>query len=325
MQLSSPVEGLRVTTISAPAPQQRAFHSSFGGLWIDGLGWKAELDAKVVRREIARDAAVLIPEFVRDGMVILRGAASAAAIDAFQNKIARSFREGNERLLYQKPGVRSSSPVGPGVERRGTRIVDAYAIMPEARQLFDTPQLVDFLSAIFCDYPLLFQSLSFDQGSEQGLHQDTAYVVVDRPLEMAACWIALEDVKAGAGELMYVPGSHRYPDFTFNGKKHFDPIEDGNEIHQQWAHWIHAEAVRRGLSVQTFMAKRGDILIWHADLAHGGSPIIDASLTRQSLVGHFCPAQRRPHYFSYASDRAIVKSQNRLRYCSYHYDLSNEG
>ncbi len=309
---------------SVPAPQQRRFHSPFGGLWIDALGWERELDAKLGRREVTRDAAALIPDFVRDGMVILRGAASAAAIDAFQNKIARSFRDGNERLLYQKPGILSSTPVSPGVERRGTRIVDAYAVMPEARELFHTPQLVDFLSAIFGDHPLLFQSLSFDQGSEQGLHQDTAYVVVDRPLELAACWIALEDVKAGAGELMYIPGSHRYADFSFNGKKHFNPVEDGNEIHQQWANWIHTEADRLGLSVQNFMAKRGDILVWHADLAHGGSPIVDASLTRQSLVGHFCPAQRRPHYFSYASDRTTVKAHERLRYSSYYYDLSNE-
>jgi ectoine hydroxylase-related dioxygenase (phytanoyl-CoA dioxygenase family) len=145
---------------------------------------------------------------------------------------------------------------------------------------------------------------------------------VDRPLELAACWIALEDVRPGAGELIYVPGSHRFDDFDFNGKKHWSPVEDGPEKHEEWARWIHIEAERRQLPVGRFLAKRGDILIWHADLAHGGSPIVDPALTRQSLVGHFCPSGRSPHYFSHAPHRAVVRSTGRLRYASFYYDLS---
>jgi phytanoyl-CoA hydroxylase len=298
------------------------FHSRFGGLWIDRSDWEKELDARARQGRVGAEEAALIPEFVRSGFVILPGGAEGAAIDAFQEDIARSFREGNDDLLYQVPGVQQPLPVSSGVERRGTRIVDAFAVMPEARRLFASPRLMAFIMAIFGEDPLLFQSLSFDQGSEQGLHQDTAYVVVDQPLELAACWIALEDVKPGAGELIYVPGSHRFDDFDFNGKKHWSPVEDGNDRHQEWARWIYTEAERRGLSVKHFLARRGDILIWHADLAHGGSPITDSMLTRQSLVGHFCPAGRRPHYFSYAQHRAIVRSQDKLHYSSFYYDLS---
>jgi phytanoyl-CoA hydroxylase len=300
----------------------RRFHSRFGGLWIDRSDWEKELDARTRQGRIGAEVAALIPEFVRSGFVILPGAAEMAAIDAFQDDIARSFREGNDDLLYQVPGVQQPLPVSSGVERRGTRIVDAFAVMVEARRLFASPRLMAFIMAIFGEDPLLFQSLSFDQGSEQGLHQDTAYVVVDRPLELAACWIALEDVKPGAGELIYMPGSHRFDDFDFNGKKHWSPVEDGNDRHLEWARWIYTESERCGLSVKHFLARRGDVLVWHADLAHGGSPIADSTLTRQSLVGHFCPAGRRPHYFSYAPHRAIVRSQDRLHYSSFHYDLS---
>jgi phytanoyl-CoA hydroxylase len=310
------------TKSSEPLSNSVRFHSRFGGLWIDRSDWQVELDARLREGRIGPATGELIPEFVRNGFVILRRAAEAVAIDAFQDKIARSFREGNEHLLYQLPGVQRPSPVSAGLERRGTRIVDAFAVMPEARRLFASPSLMAFLAAIFDEDPLLFQSLSFDQGSEQGLHQDTAYVVVDRPLEFAACWIALEDVKPGAGELIYVPGSHRFDDFDFNGKKHWSPDEDGNDKHQEWARWLHAETERRGLSVERFLARRGDVLIWHADLAHGGSPIADPTLTRQSLVGHFCPAARRPHYFSYAPQRAVVRSQERMHYSSFYYDLS---
>jgi hypothetical protein len=45
----------------------------------------------------------------------------------------------------------------------------------------------------------------------------------------------------------------------------------------------------RGLKTEKFMAKKGDVLIWHADLMHGGAPIQDAGRTRKSLVAHFMP------------------------------------
>ena len=32
----------------------------------------------------------------------------------------------------------------------------------------------------------------------------------DRPLNMLTAWIALEDIHPGSGELLYVPGSHRF-------------------------------------------------------------------------------------------------------------------
>jgi hypothetical protein len=308
--------------LSETASSAGRYHSRFGGLWIDRADWKAQLEVRARRGRISAEMAALIPGFVVNGFTILQGAADIDAIEAFQEKIACSFREGNPRLLYQAPGSHDSLPVSPGVERRGTRIVDAFAVMPEARRLFSSPSLIAFLTAIFDEDPMLFQSLSFDQGSEQGLHQDTAYVVVDQPLALAACWVALEDVRPGSGELMYVPGSHRFQDFDFGGKKHWSPVDDGDARHHEWARWLHTETEARGLSVERFQPRRGDIFVWHADLAHGGSPIVDASMTRQSLVGHFCPAARKPHYFSYAPNRAVVRLHERLRYSSFHYDLA---
>ena len=66
--------------------------------------------------------------------------------------------------------------------------------------------------------------------------------------------------------------------------------------------------------------KKGDILVWHADLAHGGSPVKRPELTRQSLVGHFCPQSAEPLYFSYG--RTAVRHHGDLAYSSGHFDLS---
>jgi len=38
---------------------------------------------------------------------------------------------------------------------------------------------------------------------------------------------------------------------------------------------------------EPFLGKAGDVLIWHEELVHGGSPIIDMTRTRMSLVTHY--------------------------------------
>jgi ectoine hydroxylase-related dioxygenase (phytanoyl-CoA dioxygenase family) len=43
----------------------------------------------------------------------------------------------------------------------------------------------------------------------------------------------------------------------------------------------------KGLEKRIFEAKRGDVLIWHANLLHGGSPIAREGLTRRSMVCHY--------------------------------------
>jgi phytanoyl-CoA hydroxylase len=300
-----------------------ATHSRFGGMWIDRQDWETEL---VTRRRAGAVKAAEVAQlrrFIAEGYIILPQAASHAAIDRFQRVIAAGFAHGNPHLLYQAHIDKTTRTLDGPVDRLGSRVVDSFVALPEALDLFTTPRLVRFLRLIFDADPLLFQSLSFDQGSQQGLHQDTAYVVVNRPMELAACWIALEDVKPGSGELMYVPGSHRYPDFDFGfGVKHWSGQREHQAAHETWSRWIIDEATARKLPTRTFLARKGDILIWHADLAHGGSPVHDVTLTRQSLVGHFCPAGARPRYFDHGQHRDMVRRYGPLLYSSDHYDLS---
>lgn len=177
--------------------------------------------------------------------------------------------------------------------------------------------------AVFDEEPLLFQSLTFERGSQQGFHQDTAYVVVSQPRQLAASWIALEDVTIGTGELMYIPGSHRIPERLFSGMyKHWKPDRDGHEEHDRWAkHIVHASQ-EMSLPVATFLPKRGDVLIWAADLVHGGSPVEKQGATCRSLVGHYCPSSVRPNYFEFAPSRAKTQKgpHGVGSWASYHYE-----
>ncbi|WP_207212482.1 phytanoyl-CoA dioxygenase family protein, partial [Sphingobium cupriresistens] len=217
-----------------------SFHSKYGGLWIDRSDWQQEIQA----RGLNLQQKAQVEKFASDGYIILEGAASHELVDAFQQRIETSFRDGNSDIIYQSHRDYITKRLDHPADRMGGRVLDAFVALPQALDLFHVPALFDFLRLIFDADPLLFQSLSFDQGSQQGLHQDTAYVVVQQPLQLAACWIALEDVQPGSGELFYAPGSHRLPDWNFGGdRKHWSMAEDGQETHNLWG--AHRSCPRR--------------------------------------------------------------------------------
>ena len=99
-------------------------------------------------------------------------------------------------------------------------------------------------------------------------------------------------------------GSHRLPEYYFSGEhRSWDPGRDGTEQHEEWARLLHEHSHRLGFPLRTFRPKKGDTLIWSADLVLGGSTVIERSATRQSQVGHYCPVGVSPNYFSYRPDR----------------------
>jgi hypothetical protein len=314
---------LRPSEEPAPAPSRAPYHSKFGGTWVDQSDFALQLKRRARLGEVRSHMVPLLRAFEQRGLVVLERAASERELIQFESAISTAFREGHAQLISQKPGDSTPQPVTAGMNRKGIRIVDSYAALPQALDLLSSPPLVKFLQALFAQRPKLFQSLSFDTGSEQGFHQDTAYVVVDRPLEMVGCWIALEDVLPGSGELQYIVGSHRLPDFDFGGnEKHWSPEASEPDSHRRWCRWLVEESHQRGFKKESFLARRGDILVWHADLAHGGAPITRPELSRKSLVGHFCPENAVPAYVQKSPKHATTLRHRGISYCSWHYDLN---
>ena len=65
-----------------------------------------------------------------------------------------------------------------------------------------------------------------------------------------------------------------------------------------------------------FRPKKGDVLLWHADLVHGGAPRERAELTRQSLVTHYCPVNVDPEFLERAPDREKHQHAPGCFYCA---------
>jgi hypothetical protein len=282
--------------------------SRFGGLWIDCYDWLDRLAAKHRSGKISDALSQRIFRFVRDGYLVIEKAVPASTVDHANRDIERMWRTPPDGLLIEtfEPDGQMRY-IAPDIRYREgrTKLLDAYAFSAAAREAIAAPEVVEFLNVIFEDTPKAFQGLHFWNGSQQAMHKDTAYVKVDTaPMHLAATWLALEDVEAGIGELEYYVGSHRAPDFLFGGNSKW--MEAHTEEHDRFLQSLHDDAARYGHSRQSFLAKAGDVLIWHADLAHGGVAITKPGRSRRSLVTHFTGAADDPFYRRNSQHRSAI-------------------
>jgi ectoine hydroxylase-related dioxygenase (phytanoyl-CoA dioxygenase family) len=293
----------------------------FESLWIDSEHADKRI-AEMSGCAVTEKLAELFRCFKEEGYCVVPRAVSHAVIDAYMNELENAIAAGSLKASFGHEIMNAKQ-----ANRRMplTKVLDSHVYCPSACEAaFALPTRI-FVDTLFGEPALAFQSLYFEVGSTQAIHNDTAYVVIDEsPKSMCAAWIALEDIGPGSGELTYYPGSHRFGDFLYpNNTKHWSPEKDGHAIHDHHLFWIHEEAKRRGIRPVSFLPRKGDILFWHADLCHGGGEISDPTLTRRSLVVHYCPVTARPHYFASSPDRTARKKIGGGYISSMFYDLSS--
>lgn len=204
------------------------------------------------RRSLDHDA------FARDGVLVVRGLVGRSLIDRVRSDARR---------------VRAGSGAGPKVENAWTR-------SDPIRDLAAHPAVLAVLEDLYGRRPIPFQTLNFERGSQQRLHADSIHFDSVPSGLMCGVWVALEDVGPDQGPVTYVPGSHRFPPVAsmlrYDGEPFdYDRYEDA--VAEQVA----------GRPIVQFHAEPGDVLVWAADLLHGGAPVVDAHSTRASQVTHY--------------------------------------
>jgi hypothetical protein len=168
------------------------------------------------------------------------------------------------------------------------RLQDGWRKHSPIKALALEPIILDLLRHLYGREPFAFQTLNFAVGSEQPFHSDAVHFH-SYPLGfMCGVWIALQDVQPESGPLHYFPGSHRLP-YLSAATLDLDPKEVAAEPHPQrffQEHW--QQALREtNLEKQQFLPRRGEILIWHANLLHGGEPVRERTSRRWSQVVHY--------------------------------------
>ena len=173
----------------------------------------------------------------------------------------------------------------------GRKIFNAWKHSPAVNGIFHHSLLLSIIRFIFEKDVLPFQTVNFVRGSQEKPHSDSIHMTTEPLGYLVAVWVALEDIRAGSGELLFYPGSH---------KLHYvmsEDFESGNSALQlgattraSYESKIEELLQQHACVGQPFLARKGDVLMWHANLLHAGSPIQDAQLTRHSLVAHYFAA-----------------------------------
>ncbi len=198
-----------------------------------------------------------------------------------EGRIARIRRDLAPVLGIDDNNPESSKFCGAG------RIQDAWQTHADIKAIATNEAVLDLLARLYGRKAFPFQTLNFPVGTQQHLHTDAVHFSTIPPRFMCGVWLAMEDIHHDSGPLHYVPGSHKWPmiDNCMIGRSGSGASDKSAQTpyHQAWD----ALMEQHGATTEKFFAKKGQALIWSANLLHGGSVQENPQLTRWSQVTHY--------------------------------------
>jgi ectoine hydroxylase-related dioxygenase (phytanoyl-CoA dioxygenase family) len=233
-----------------------------------------------------------LEQFERDGFVVFDPGVTLDLIDAVRSDMEALYRLEGDRF-YQEDGVTYWAGSRP-------RIMDSWRIANSSRSLALAPRVLAVTEQLFGRKPLPFQTLNFKVGTEQPPHMDSTAFYSDPPDYMCGVWVALEDMDMDNGPLVYYPGSHKvarpapWEEVARDLGEKYVAREDypnhqafSSAREAQWYKYTAKLIADHGLKPAYGTIKKGQALLWAANLFHGGSPQRDQNRTRHSQVTHY--------------------------------------
>jgi hypothetical protein len=240
-----------------------------------------------------------VEQFERDGFVVVDDACSTDLVDGVLGEIEPLLRDDWDSAgNAERDGV---SYFRYGEPRNGFfwhRILNGWKQCPNVRSLALSERLLGITEQLFGRPVKPFQTLNFPIGTEQPAHADSFHFQSDPPGFMCGIWVALEDMDMDNGPLVYYPGSHNIPMPTWDVIEQATGtalVRDDFDSDQAFVRARHDQYVDYCLSLvrdsrlepSYGTIRKGQALIWAANLLHGGSPQNDKSRTRHSQVTHY--------------------------------------
>jgi hypothetical protein len=240
--------------------------------WFDREDALSRADAIAGSKQLDAGQLAALKQFVTDGYCILPRRLDENLIKTLDDDLAAMLRRGEIDLK----------------DSGDHRIELVHQKSRTAREIWTLPFILKFLGTIFGEDVLPCQTLVFLRGTGQAVHQDTIHLTAFPAGYMCGVWIALEDIQEDAGPLFVYPGSHRLPRL-YKETVSMARVADGDwsEYAQKYLPRLENDVVAGEYPYTTYLPKRGDILVWHENLAHGGSYRANMALSRKSIVSHY--------------------------------------
>lgn len=212
-----------------------------------------------------------VKQWPENGYMILEGFVSPENCDRISADL--------ERMIAQKE---------VDFDYTESRVMNAWKHSGTIRSVISDPKLTELLGFTLNRPVVPFQTISFLKGSQQKTHSDFIHMTTEPVGYLCAIWVALEDLTEDCGPLHYYPGSHRLPyilgeDFEHSSTTAFV----GDDLYGNYEKAIAREVEEKQLKKKIFLAKKGDLLVWHANLLHGGEKVTREGASRKSLVAHY--------------------------------------
>jgi phytanoyl-CoA hydroxylase len=153
--------------------------------------------------------------------------------------------------------------------------------------LLAAPSLRNLFIGLLAEAPTIVQSMYFEGNSATWEHQDTYYLDSEKVGEMAAAWIALEDIAPKSGRFFICPGSH---------KIRMDEHGVANNIaehHEVYISSVVGKIRELDLEIRAPIMQKGDVLFWNSRTIHGSLDSQDPAQSRSSVTCHAIPSSRQ--------------------------------
>lgn len=229
-----------------------------------------------------------------NGYIVLKGFLKPKGVQAYLDELDSLWenrdREDNPLVIDfwegELTGHRMHFKNAPDGSRQYiNKLNDVHFVSEICRNLILDKALATVLTELLGGDPLAIGTLTFEKGSEQENHFDTYYMPAPCAGEMVVSSIFLEKVGNEAGPVRVFPQSHLIPPYRFSDGNIY--VSDKHSEMPLAKEYIQKELAEREIVEEVITGDIGDVLIWHGQLYHGGTPIKDRTLTRKSLVTHY--------------------------------------
>jgi hypothetical protein len=242
-------------------------------MWIDQDSALSEVETRFTDPALRQNAVDMITR----GYTVLRNLPTSGLCDEAVSD------------YYEFCRLKNATERGPKA-----RIVNFHTYSTAASMLLLDPVLMRFLDGLFGREAVLYTSLTFEYGTEQELHRDSPYFET-RPFGFYfGVWTALEDVRPGAGALEVLAGGHRIAGLDHKALARAQAggraeKQDYDALLARLFEEMRQDCARAGCERKTVPVKKGEKILWHSWMPHGGSAISDPGLTRRSIAAHYIP------------------------------------
>jgi ectoine hydroxylase len=241
--------------------------------WLDRPDARERVEGNPELGALPPPARDQLGTWIDDGYMVLERFFAQARVDAVNQEVERLLDEGDVAFHFDSP-----------------RVTDAFRQSREVRETLCDPGLARVLRFLMGREVRLFQTLNFLEGTEQPAHSDSFHMTTEPRGYLIGVWVALEDIAADSGPVFYYPGSQRLPylmteDLGIDGAGLVTPDKD-----PAYEAAVARQIAESGLEAADFTASAGDVLVWHANLLHGGRPVERAGASRRSMVAHYFAA-----------------------------------